>query len=166
MQTIPFLLLCVSLFQTNMSNQCVDGFAFRSLLKGMLSHSVTEICVQDLAASTDDIVFLDARAKKEYEVSHIKGAIWVGYDDFSPERVIQVNKKQKIVVYCSIGYRSEKISEKLIALGYQDVANLYGGIFEWVNQEKPVYQTAKKTNHVHAFSKSWGVWLRKGKKVY
>ena len=48
-----------------------------------------------------------------------------------------------------------------------DVSNLYGGIFEWVNQENPVIDTTgNETKNIHAYNKTWGVWLNKGNKVY
>jgi 3-mercaptopyruvate sulfurtransferase SseA len=66
-----------------------------------------------------------------------------------------------------VGYRSEKISEKLKQAGFKDVSNLYGGIFEWVNQGNPVVdENGKITDNIHAYSKTWGVWLNKGVKVY
>ena len=76
-------------------------------------------------------------------------------------------KDASIVIYCSVGVRSEKIGEKLIAAGYTNVKNLYGSIFEWVNEGNAVYNmNGKATNRVHAYSKTWGIWLKKGVKVY
>jgi hypothetical protein len=70
-------------------------------------------------------------------------------------------------VYCSVGYRSERIGEKLLKLGYTDVVNLYGGIFEWKNQGLDVYNSSNyPTDSVHTYNKSWGKWLVKGIKVY
>jgi len=146
-------------------SQSVESSAFSILLKGLLSHSVKEVSVTDI---TDDsvITFIDAREKREYEVSHIQNAIWIGYDDFDLNRVTTVGKESKIIVYCSVGYRSEKIAEKLIKAGYTAVSNLYGGIFEWKNQNHPVYNSIGETEDVHAYDKIWGVWLIKGEKVY
>ena len=57
--------------------------------------------------------------------------------------------------------------EKLKAAGYRNVRNLYGSIFEWVNQDNPVVDNqGKPTQKVHAYSRTWGVWLNKGEKVY
>ena len=53
------------------------------------------------------------------------------------------SKSDTIVLYCSIGYRSEKIGEKLVEMGYGHVFNLYGGIFEWVNRDLPVYNASR-----------------------
>ncbi|MFT7377599.1 MAG: rhodanese-related sulfurtransferase [Sphingobacteriales bacterium] len=143
----------------------VGSGAYNMTLKALLSHSVPEVEVKDIS-DTSDVFFLDSRAKAEFEVSHIKGAKWVGYDDFDLARVSEVSKDKKIVVYCSVGFRSEKISEKLIADGFTNVSNLYGGIFEWKNQDKPVFVDSIETDSVHAFDKTWGIWLKKGEKVY
>ncbi len=144
----------------------VENGAYRLMLKKLLAHAVPEISVEKAAADSTAI-FLDAREKKEFDVSQIAGAIWVGYDDFDPTRAAQLAQNQRVIVYCSVGYRSEKVSEKLLAAGFSDVQNLYGGIFEWVNQGHPVVApSGEKTGRVHAFDRAWGVWLRRGKKVY
>jgi hypothetical protein len=44
---------------------------------------------------------------------------------------------------------------------------LFGGIFEWKNNNFTVYNSKEEaTENVHAFSKDWSKWLLKGKKVY
>ncbi len=146
--------------------QRVEGAGFRALLSSLLSHSVPEISVADAARDSADILFLDARELREYEVSHLAGALHVGYDHFSLQSVQNLPRDRRIVVYCSVGYRSEKVTEQLRAAGFTQVANLYGGIFEWVNQGHPVVDTRGPTQRVHAFDKTWGVWLRRGKKVF
>ena len=143
----------------------VKSGAYRTMLRTLLSHSVPEISVEKAKNSTGTI-FLDAREPNEYEVSHIKDAHFVGYDHFAMDSVAGIAKDTPIIVYCSVGYRSEKISEKLIAAGYTRVSNLYGGIFEWVNEDQPVVDDKGTTENVHAFNRKWGIWLKKGKKVY
>lgn len=144
----------------------VKSGAYRAMLKTLLSHTVPEIQVQEAARDSSAILFVDAREPKEYAVSRIKGAIPVGYDHFEQDKLSSVPKDRRIVVYCSVGYRSEKIAEKLIAAGYKNVSNLYGGIFEWVNQDHPVVDENGTSRKVHAYNKTWGVWLKKGEKVY
>ena len=112
---------------------------------------------------------LDTRQKEEFDVSHIPGAIWVGYDSFSIEEIQSlVNKNDaRIVVYCSVGVRSEDIGEILIENSYSNVRNLYGGIFEWKNQGQKVIDSAgRETHNVHAYSKFWGRLLTDANKVY
>ncbi len=132
------------------------------------SESVPYISVTELQNFQNQII-LDARELEEYEVSHLKNAVWVGYDDFKLADVVDnyPNKNSNIVVYCSIGVRSENIGEELLESGYFNTKNLYGGIFEWTNQGYPVYNTkGEKTKKVHAFGKLWGKYLTKAEKVY
>lgn len=115
------------------------------------------------------VVLLDAREREEYEVSHLQNAVWVGDRTFELDSVTPKipDKNTEIVVYCSIGVRSENIGEKLTEAGYTNVKNLYGGIFEWKNEGFPVYDPeGNETDKVHAFSKHWGKLLKKGEKVY
>jgi rhodanese-related sulfurtransferase len=143
----------------------VKSGAYKTMLQKLLSHTVPETTIEE-AKSKKEAIFLDAREPNEYAVSHIGGSTHVGYDHFELSTIPTMPKDTPIIVYCSVGYRSEKVAEQLIAAGYTHVSNLYGGIFEWVNEEQPVYDTKGKTQKVHAYNKVWGVWLRKGKKVY
>ena len=116
-----------------------------------------------------DVVILDAREEDEYQVSHIEGAKFIGFNTFSSETVrAEIPEKETpIIVYCSLGIRSEEIGEKLKKAGFTNVQNLYGGIFEWSNNEYPVInEQEKETDSIHVFSKAWGKWLLKGEKVY
>lgn len=115
------------------------------------------------------LILLDTRKKEEFEVSHLKGAIWVGHKKFDEQRVLDtiMNKATPIVVYCSIGVRSEHIGEKLLKLGYTNVKNLFGGIFEWKNLDGEVYNPkGVATDSVHAYNKHWSKFLKKGIIVY
>ena len=81
--------------------------------------------------------------------------------------VAEIPKSDTIVVYCSIGYRSERIGEKLLAAGYKNVFNLYGGIFDWKNNDRVVVDSKNEpTEKVHSYNKTWGLFLDKGEKVY
>jgi len=138
------------------------------ILKNYNKESVPYIHVSNLIPN-DSIVLLDSREEVEFNVSHIKNAIWVGYDTFNKDSTLNkfTNKNSPIVVYCSIGVRSENIGETLVKMGYTNVKNLYGGIFEWKNQDQPVYNLEQqKTEKVHAYNKHWGKLLKKGEKIY
>jgi len=115
----------------------------------------------------NNAILLDTREKTEFNVSHLKGAQWVGYESFDMSAVKDIPKNQPIVVYCSIGARSQEIGKKLKQSGYSEVYNLYGGIFHWVNENNPVFHLDSiPTNKVHTYNKMWGIWLNKGEKVY
>jgi rhodanese-related sulfurtransferase len=163
MRRIGFIIIMFGFLQASAQ---VQSSAYNLTLKTLLSHSVPEVNASQVKGMKD-VLLLDAREWNEYHVSHIRNAIYVGYDQFEPGRVKSIDKSQKIVVYCSVGYRSEKISEKLKQAGFTDVSNLYGGIFEWVNQGNPVVdEKGEETKKIHAYSKTWGVWLNQGVKVY
>ncbi|MEE9362661.1 MAG: rhodanese-like domain-containing protein [Cellulophaga sp.] len=115
------------------------------------------------------VFLLDSRKKKEYKVSHIANAVWVGYNKFKPKTITRLipDKSTSIVVYCSIGVRSNQIGEKLVKMGYTNVHNLYGGIFKWANEKKPVVDSKNTfTKKVHAYDKTWGKLLHIKEKVY
>jgi rhodanese-related sulfurtransferase len=131
--------------------------------------TIPYISVTELAMPLTDAIILDTREPIEYQTSHIKHAVLVGYDKFNIDSVSQIlpNKNSKIVVYCSLGIRSERIGEKLKKAGYKNVLNLYGGIFEWKNKGFPVYNSDnQETENIHVNNKHWGKWLLKGKKIY
>ena len=137
------------------------------VLKKFNKNSVPYISTSELKLKKN-ILILDTREINEFEVSHLKNANFVGYNTFNSKKIMQNYKNQNdtIVVYCSIGIRSEKIGEKLLKLGYKNVYNLYGGIFKWKNKgEQVVDSTQKPTENVHAFSKEWSKYLLKGNKI-
>lgn len=160
------LLLILAIQFTNLVNaQMVESSAYNIMLKTLLSRNVNEISV-DSAAQLRDVIFVDSREEKEYKTSHIQGAVFVGYENQDLKALKNIDKSKTLIVYCSVGYRSEKTTQKLNQLGFKNVYNLYGGIFEWKNQEHPVYIEEKETNKVHAYSITWGIWLKKGEKIY
>jgi rhodanese-related sulfurtransferase len=148
------------------------GFSQKNLEKLLQKHnteSVPYISVETLQNEKEDVIILDSREEKEFQTSHLKNAICVGYDFFNLDSVQNKlpNKESKIVVYCSLGIRSEDIAEKLKNAGYTNVYNLYGGIFEWKNNNLEILNAQEKaTDSVHTFSKAWSKWLNKGTKVY
>ncbi|MDX1910492.1 MAG: rhodanese-like domain-containing protein [Saprospiraceae bacterium] len=146
----------------------VKSGAYRAMLYTLLSHTVPETGVKEAAElHRNGAIFLDAREPREFEVSRIPGAVPVGYDHFDLRNLPDtIQKDRPVVVYCSVGYRSEKVAEKLKKAGFTRVSNLYGGIFEWVNQGYAVVDATGATQNVHAYDRTWGVWLKKGRKVY
>lgn len=105
-------------------------------------------------------VILDTRSAEEFAVSRIPNAIWVGYPDINKEFINTLSKDQAILVYCSVGYRSERVGEQLLEMGFTDVHNLYGGIFEWLNKGYGLMNSdGKWVDQVHGYAPSWGKWV-------
>lgn len=161
---IYIFLLCISF--SACSQDTLD-----ELLSKYNNETVPYISIEQLQKKQNhpQLLLLDTRAMEEYLVSHLKQSHWVGYENFDIEEFKNrfPKKDKEIVVYCSLGVRSEKIGEKLQKAGYANVQNLYGGIFTWKNNNLPVFnQQGNETQKVHAYSKKWGKWLEKGEKVY
>lgn len=139
---------------------------FEKKIKSMVSSDVPFISIKD-AKDKAGVIFVDAREKVEFDVSHIPNAIFAGYNDFDTAQFSsKLDKNKTYIIYCSVGYRSSLISKKLIDKGFK-AFNLFGGIFEWVNQGNKVLAPNKiETKRVHTFNKDWSVWLDKGLATY
>ncbi len=149
---------------------CAAHKNFDEMVGDLYQYSIPLMKAQQLSFEMErdtSMILLDAREMEEYQVSHIKGAHYIGYKTIDMSALKEVDKTQKIVIYCSVGYRSERIGEQLKEQGYHNIYNLYGGMFDWVNEGYEVYDKEEQTtSKVHAYSKSWGKWLTKGEKIY
>ncbi len=149
--------------------RCMSQKDFDKKINSLLSHTVPLIHQNELKERLDKehLVLLDTRTSKEFNVSHLENAGFIDYENFRPEMVEDLDKDEPIVLYCSVGYRSEKIGEKLQELGFKNVYNLYGGIFDWKNNNNDVVNTQNiPTDTVHTYNKNWSKWLYKGVKVH
>jgi len=133
--------------------QRVESEVFQEMLDGLLSLDMPSISVSELAQNKEEYIIFDSRNQREYETSHIQGAQWIGYDRLQNSVIKKVPKDQKIVVYCSVGYRSERVTYQLRRRGYENVVNLYGSLFEWVNQGHEIEDSeGKPTRQVHTYN--------------
>lgn len=145
--------------------------SLKKLLDRYNSHGIPYISAEEMKMllKENNTTILDAREKIEFDVSHIPTAKHIGFHQFSTQNDLlpKLNKNQLILVYCSIGIRSEKIAEKLKRSGFVNVKNLYGGIFEWKNKGfQVVDSTGRKTENIHVFSEKWSQWLHSGNPIY
>jgi rhodanese-related sulfurtransferase len=101
-------------------------------------------------------VLLDVRGEEEYAVSHLPGAVRVEPGGEIPNVVETLDRDTPIVAYCSVGYRSSQLVERLEAEGFTDVRNLEGSIFEWANKGLPLEREGKIVREVHPFDEEWG----------
>ncbi|MAZ28914.1 MAG: rhodanese [Cytophagaceae bacterium] len=138
------------------------------VLKKQLTPDLPTIKARELDEQKSECILLDTRSKKEYDVSHIDGAIWVN-ETFDPQKIAAIipDKNAKIIVYCTIGIRSDCYGIALKKAGYTQVKNLYGSIFSWKNAGFPVVDAqGRPTQKVHVYSRVWSRYLVHGKKVY
>jgi len=130
------------------------------LTKHFHSKKITIPEFKRMKSEKKDIVIIDVREEEEFRVSHLLGALNVGYKKFDlSDFLAKIPRTKKIVAYCSVGYRSGEIADKLKKEGYE-VHNLLGGLFEWINQGHEVYtDDLKKIKRIHTYNRSWGQWV-------
>lgn len=132
------------------------------------SGTVPYISVEKLRENKKDYLILDTRKKEEFNVSHIPNAVWGGEKvQVSAFAKAYPDKSQPIVVYCSIGVRSENFGESLQKMGYKNVYNLYGSIFSWKDKGYTVLNRhGNPSDSIHVYSKEWSKYAKTGIKVY
>ena len=114
-----------------------------------------------------NVIFIDVREPNEFTVSHIPKAIPLGYNEINWSALDSISTDNEIIVYCSIGLRSQEIGKKLNDMGYANVKNLYGGLFLWSEQERIlVDESANTTISIHGYNKFWGKWIKHTNVVY
>lgn len=155
--------MLISIFKTN------NGFAqdpsFYKMINQLTTGTVPSITSEKLKVK-EDFILLDVRSKEEYDLSHIKNAIWVGEGDWNLNLLNELEKDKTIIAYCSVGYRSEKLVEYLISINFKDVYNLYGGIFDWKNKGNPIENSSGKTEKIHGYNKKFSKWIKNGAVFY
>ena len=130
------------------------------LLIRLQFREIQQLSTKDLATwltdnSKQKPLLLDARTKEEYEVSHLMNAKLAPSNLEDLSKIAEINLSTPIVVYCSVGYRSAAIARRLESQGYQNVFNLSGSIFQWVNESRLVYRAGKPVNKVHFYQRFW-----------
>jgi rhodanese-related sulfurtransferase len=163
-QRIAILVYCLLLVQActaqNSNQSPTLDPAFDATIRSYINFTVPVLTCEELYQNREDYLVLDAREKEEFDVSHLADARLVGYKEFDYSKLSDIAKDTPIVVYCSIGYRSEKIGEKLKNNGFSQVYNLYGSIFEWSNRGYPLVDIAgQKTRRIHTYNKKWSKWV-------
>lgn len=130
--------------------------------------AVPQVSVDELAkelqgrplGDTPRPLLLDVRRAEEYAVSHLPSARRLEPTLTAPDLGPEVAKDQPIVVYCSVGYRSSRMAERLRAQGYTSVRNLEGSIFEWANRGFPLERKGQAVHRVHPYNRFWGRLLQ------
>ncbi len=139
--------------------------SFETMVDGLISGHVPVLSVKELQTKPN-IILLDSRTKAEYDVSRIEHAVWVGEKDWDLKFLKRINPEHTVVVYCSVGYRSEKLVKKLVRLNFKKAFNLYGGIFDWVNQGNPIESAHGKTDSIHGYDENFARWVEKGVVIF
>jgi sulfur-carrier protein adenylyltransferase/sulfurtransferase len=89
-----------------------------------------------------DIVLVDTREPHEYEEAHLEGARLVPPGILEDEiGSVVPDHSQRVLLYCRTGNRSGRAAEQMAAMGYENVANVEGGILAWQEQGLAVVES-------------------------
>ncbi len=163
-----FLSICALIFVatlivyllTQKSNNAIAGDTPQSKLENMIKDFDDKFSTPELTASelqkqldANNIVIVDVREAKEIQISKIKNSLTLA--EFESRKDSFKNKR--IIVYCTIGYRSSITSDELRTQGF-DSYNLRGGVLSWAHAKGDfVDPKGKPTNDVHVYGKQWSL---------
>ncbi len=105
-------------------------------------------------------LLVDVRTEDEFAVSHLSGARRLDPSAASLPPGWTASKAVPIVFYCSVGYRSSQMVERLNAKGWTNAVNLEGSIFEWANEGRPIVAGGRPVHAVHPYNTTFGKLLR------
>ncbi len=116
---------------------------------------------------TQDFIIFDVREKREFEISHIKGAYQLNPSSWASQfmkKYGQQVKGKRVVFYCSVGVRSSKMArylkQDLLNAGATSVVNLTQGLFGWSNNKYPMVNEKGATPFIHPYNDHWGQLLK------
>ena len=131
---------------------------------------VEQVSTEDLRLRLDggrkSPIVLDVRTAEEFEVSHLPGALRVDPAGDLPDFVRTLDRETPVVAYCSVGYRSSRLVERLKKEGFKDAKNLEGSIFEWANKGYPLERDGAPVQEVHPYDAEWGRLLEPSLHAY
>ncbi len=95
---------------------------------------------QRLHSDSPKPLLLDVREPKEFNYCHIEGSqsmpmgeVFLAWNKLDPQ--------QETIVICHHGMRSAQIANFLASQGFQNVANLRGGVAAWASEVDPSMPT-------------------------
>ena len=109
-------------------------------------------------------ILLDVRTVEEFRVSHLRGAIQVDPAAKAADLGPVVQSGRPVVTYCSVGYRSSAVAERLVKAGVPQVHNLEGSIFQWANEGRALESNGQPAAKVHPYNAKYGKLLDAAKR--
>ena len=157
--SISLMLFCIFCHADDKQNLSKTIQLYSSLTKDFKVKSISAFKLKKELSEGTKIVLIDAREPKEYKVSKLPGAITKSEFEKNPQKYFNT----KIVVYCTVGYRSAKFCS---GLKNKNVFNLEGGVLAWSHFGGEFTHDGKTTSKVHTYSKEWNFLNSKYEAVY
>ena len=79
------------------------------------------ITIDDALKIEKSAIFIDTREYNEYKISHIQNSILLSFNNPNWNVLDKIPKNKAIIVYCSVGARSQNIGIKLRKKGFKNV---------------------------------------------
>ncbi|MFN0066906.1 MAG: rhodanese-like domain-containing protein [Limisphaerales bacterium] len=131
--------------------------AYRAIARNF--PGVPQWTAEQAAARLPEAQLLDVREPAEYAVSHLPGARQVAPEADAAARARTLDPARPVVVYCSIGWRSSALAQRLQAAGFTNVANLHGSLFAWAAEGRPLESNGVPARVVHPYSPQYSFLL-------
>lgn len=104
---------------------------------------------------SEQVILVDVRTPEERVISRIPSAIT--FEEYQENFATYTN--DKIVFYCTIGYRSGIETEKAKQRNLE-AYNLHGGVLAWSHIGQPFLRDDRETRDVHVYGKQWNLTPR------
>ena len=106
---------------------------------GLPVGTLANITAQELAqrlAHDRDLVVLDVREPAEWADGHVSGARHIPMRQIS-ERIGEIPRDGTVAITCAGGARSSVVGSMLLARGFTDIVNVWGGMTGWAQAGLP-----------------------------
>jgi molybdopterin/thiamine biosynthesis adenylyltransferase/rhodanese-related sulfurtransferase len=100
---------------------------------------IRDISPRDLSEKIsrgDDMQLIDVREQWEWQIAQIPGARLIPLASLA-EQIESLDPAREVVLFCKSGVRSLRAAEQLASAGFEQVANVGGGIQRWSEEVDP-----------------------------
>jgi sulfur-carrier protein adenylyltransferase/sulfurtransferase len=93
---------------------------------------VTPEQVLEMQEKTENVVYLDVREPREWNLGHLPQAVHIPLGNLEAKVRDVIPLNQRVVIYCARGNRSALAALAMKRMGYAKVASMARGITGWV----------------------------------